>query len=116
MEDDLNYIFTQEDIDRYISTNAEESSHLEFKRGDALQKSDQAKFNIGKDVSAFANADGGILIYGIEEKDYKANNLFFVNGNEITKEWLEEVVNSRVQKKINGLKIDPIRYNNKIED
>ncbi len=101
------------DIDQYISSLAEESINLEFKRGDAL--SDKNKAEIAKDVSAFANSDGGVIIYGIEEKEHKASGLFFVNGFEFTKEWLEQVINSRIHRKITGLIIDPIRYDDKIE-
>ena len=121
MEDYLNHTFTQDDIDNYISSQAEESINLDFKRGDALRKStendkDKIKADIAKDVSAFANSDGGIIIYGIEEKNYKADKTFFVNGNEFTKETLEQIINTRIQRKIEGLIIDPIRYNGKIDE
>lgn len=121
MEDYLNYTFTQNDIDNYISSNSEESINLDFKRGDSLRKGsvenekERIKFDISKDVSAFANSDGGIIIYGIEEKNFKADKLFFVNGNEFTKETLEQIINSRIHRKIEGLIIDPIRYDDKIE-
>jgi hypothetical protein len=115
MGDYLNCTFTETDIDKYISTQSEESINLEFKRGDALKFDEKVKKEIAKDISAFANSDGGIIVYGIEEKDYKANNLVFVDGNIISKEWLEQVINSRIHRKIDGLTIDPIRYNNKIE-
>ncbi|MFH0895251.1 MAG: ATP-binding protein, partial [Bacteroidota bacterium] len=88
MEEFLKKIFTQKDIDNLISSNAEESTHLEFKRGDALNKDDKTKNEIAKDISAFANSDGGILIYGIEETDHKASKLSFIDGNDFDKERL----------------------------
>jgi hypothetical protein len=115
MTDFLKHKFTQKDIDTYISIQAEESINLDFKRGEALKLDDKTKKNIAKDVSSFANSDGGVIIYGIEEKNFKADSLAFVNGNEITKEWLEQIISSRIQRKIDGVLIDPIRYNSKIE-
>jgi hypothetical protein len=115
MNEDNNNTMTQADIDNYIHLQAEESINLDFKRGDALKIDDKTKREISKDVSAFANSDGGIIIYGIEEKNFKADNLVFVNGNIITKEWLEQIINSRIQRKIDGLIIEPIRYNGNIE-
>lgn len=108
--------FTQKAIDNYITSNAEESINLDFKRGDALKIDDKTKREIAKDVSAFANSDGGLIIYGIEEKNHKANNLVFVDGNVITKEWLEQIINSRIHRKIAGLIIEPVRFNQKIEE
>ena len=115
MDDYLQHTFNQTDIDNYISSQAEETINLDFKRGDALRIDDKIKNEIAKDVSAFANSDGGIIVYGIEEKNFKATNFVFVNGNEVKKEWLEQVINSRIHRKIDGVIIDPIRYDNKIE-
>jgi hypothetical protein len=48
---------------------ASESQFLEFKRGQALDEIDksQIKEEIVRDVSAFANAGGGTIIYGLDE-------------------------------------------------
>ena len=59
--------WTENKIQRYIDSEIEESLTLEYKSGDALGKSDYQKQEITKDVSAMANAAGGILIYGISE-------------------------------------------------
>lgn len=102
--------YSEEDIKNLIDIEAEESVNLEFKSGDSLANSDGKKTEIAKDVSAFANSDGGIIVYGIAEKDFKANSLVFVNGKEFTKEWLEQVINSRIQKRISNVRIVPIRF------
>lgn len=121
MSDYLKYTYTKKDIDDFINNHTEESINLDFKRGDALRKgfdqkdAEKVKSDIAKDVSSFANSDGGIIVYGIEEKNHKANKKHFVNGNEFTKENLEQIINSRIQRKIDGLIIDPIRYDEKIE-
>lgn len=98
-----------------IDNEIEESIHIEFKRAEALSKKDSAKKEISKDVSAFANSDGGIIIYGIEEINHKASNFSFVNGNIFTKEWLEQIISSTIFRTIQELTIFPIRFNSQIE-
>lgn len=43
----------------------EESTNLVFKLSGSLEKSDKKRAEIGKDVSAFANADWGIIVYSL---------------------------------------------------
>lgn len=114
MDDFLNQTFNQQTIENLIRSNTEESLQLEFKRGDALKNDDRSKKEIAKDISAFANSAGGIIIYGIAEQGHKATELSFVTDEAITKEWVEQVINTRIQRKIPGLRIDTIRYDNKI--
>ncbi|MCM0666220.1 AlbA family DNA-binding domain-containing protein [Flavobacterium tyrosinilyticum] len=71
----------------------------------------QKKKEISKDVAAFANSNGGIIIYGLTEKDHKANSFSFVDGDIYSKEWLEQIISSTIQRNIEGLKIFPIRNN-----
>jgi hypothetical protein len=101
--------YSFEDINSLILNEVEESINLEFKDGRALDKSDKKKVEISKDISAFANSDGGIIIYGITEENHKANGFSFVNGNEYTKEWLEQIINSLIQRRIPDILIFPIR-------
>ena len=65
-------------------------------------------------MSAFANSDGGIIVYGIEEQNHKAYALSHIDGNTYTKEWLEQVIQDRIQRRIDGLEIFPIRENGDI--
>lgn len=107
--------YTYEDIESLIDNGAEESLNLEFKEARALSKDDKYKAEITKDVSAFANSDGGIIIYGIQEKGHKASHITFINGNEYTKEWLELIINSGINRRIPNLKIYPIHKDGNIE-
>jgi hypothetical protein len=60
---------------------------------------------ITKDVSAFANSNGGILIYGLTEDKYLPGNIDPIDRNVIKKEWLEQIINSKIRPRIHGLKI-----------
>ena len=82
--------YTEDDINRIVSEKWEESLNLEFKSSEELSNTDPKKKEISKDVSAFANSAGGIIIYGIQEENHVAEAVSFVDGNTITKEWLEQ--------------------------
>ena len=106
--------YTTADIQSLIDNSVEESIHLDFKAAAALDKSEKKKDEIAKDVSSFANSDGGVIVYGILEKEHCADSLSFVDGNTFTKEWLEQVINSKITKRIVGIQIFPVRFEDKI--
>ena len=101
-------------INSLIINEIEESIHIDFKASGALTKAEAKRKEVSKDVAAFANSDGGIIIYGISEQNHKAFETSFIDGNIYTKEWLEQIINSTVNRNIEGLKIFPIRYNGNI--
>ena len=61
--------FIEAELLALIANQVEENIHLDYKGGDSLQKTDGKKKELSKDVSAFANSDGGTIIYGIKEFD-----------------------------------------------
>ena len=63
---DLNksHEWNENELNVLIENEVEESSYLEYKKCDSLKKNDREKNEVSKDVSAFANADGGIIVYG----------------------------------------------------
>lgn len=101
--------YTVQDIQSLIDTQAEESIYLDFKSAGSLEKSDKKRIELSKDVASFANSDGGIIVYGIKEVNHVATEFTFIDGNEFTKEWIEQVINSYVQRRIPDVKIYPIR-------
>ena len=103
------------DLENMISNKAEESVNLDFKSSGSLNKSERKKIEITKDVSAFANSDGGIIIYGIKESNHVADEFSFIDGDEFTKEWLEQVISSGIQQKIENLMIYPLRKDGEIK-
>lgn len=102
--------YSEKDIEQLITNKIEESNSLDYKRGDALRLTDECKDEIAKDVSSFANSNGGLIIYGVQERNHVPNKLHFVDGNKITKEWIEQVIQARIARRIEGLEVVPIRF------
>ena len=59
--------WTEAKLQNLITGEIEESLTLEYKSAEALDRSDYKKKEITKDVSAMANAAGGLVISGISE-------------------------------------------------
>ncbi|WP_347052334.1 AlbA family DNA-binding domain-containing protein [Flavobacterium olei] len=103
-------------IQSLIDNGIEESINIDFKASGSLSKDEMKKKEISKDVSAFANSNGGIIIYGLTEKNHKADSFSFIDGDIFSKEWLEQIISTTIQRNINGLKIFPIRNNGNIKE
>lgn len=65
---------------------------------------------ISKAVSAFANADGGNLILGIEEKSAVAHKVTPLDENIFSKEQLQQIIDHNIQPKIEGLIIHRVEW------
>ncbi len=99
---------TKTDLLRLVAEGIPESLTLDYKASPALSKDSKARDELCKDVSALANSAGGQIIYGIEEKDQKPVRVD--EGNSIiTREWIEQVIDSNVQPRMLGLVISPIQ-------
>jgi len=99
---DCNYLL------QLIANRIEENPELEYKAAGALQRDDKKVMEITKDVSSFANSNGGVLIYGIaEDQNDKRfpSQIDPIDCKAITKEWLEQIMNSKIRPRIQGLKI-----------
>jgi len=94
------------DLLSLIDNQVKESLYLDYKQAAALENTDKKKNEISKDISSFANSDGGQIIYGIKENKHLPIE---TDGLEIEKrEWLNQVVNSRIYPRISGLRIQEI--------
>lgn len=80
-----------------------ESSNLEFKASAALVNTQAAKRELAKDVSAMANAAGGVIVYGIVETDGAAERLDDGVDPGVSQEWIDQVLTSNIEPKIAGL-------------
>src|SRR5690348_12868598 len=95
------------DIDQMIRDQLQENIHLDYKASKAI--SPAARDEISKDVSAFANSDGGVLIYGVEEKDHFPVRIDDgVDDSVVSREWLENTITSRISPKVSDVRILPI--------
>ena len=110
----------EEDIQRLIDNQRKEATDLEYKRCDALVKNgkkprEKIIEDLSKDVSSFANAGGGTIIYGVIEEGHlpkKIDKGF--NPAKIKREWIgdiEDIIDSNVEPKIDGLKIKQVELN-----
>jgi hypothetical protein len=110
---DANMIFsTLPDIVALLGV-AVESNDLEFKRGDELDTIDQSKTKeeIVRDVSAFANAGGGIIIYGIEEDKGTspvASRIWPVKNEKVTDIRLTQIIRTGLEPVFNKFAVHSI--------
>jgi hypothetical protein len=101
------------DVELFVSRKIEESLNLEYKDIKAYENFDE----LSKDVSAFANSEGGLLILGVgqEKKGPKIFPTEITWGDEfLSKERLENNLTGKIHPRIEGLKIVPIRKNNSV--
>lgn len=101
----------ENDLLELVNAQAKESIELDFKESASLQNTERKKEEISKDVSAFANSAGGTLLYGVKEDKQTHVAVGLDVGSdpsEITKEWLEQVINSNIHRRIDGIRIHQI--------
>jgi hypothetical protein len=101
-----------EDLEKYIKLEIAESIHLDYKASPALSK--KKRDEICKDVSSFANSDGGMLIYGIIEEDALPTALDMgvesssIESSSISREWIEQIINTNISPTIQDIEITEI--------
>jgi hypothetical protein len=99
----------ESDLFELIRQGVQEGLELDYKRCDALQKTDGKKAELSKDISAFANSAGGVVVYGICEDGHVPTALDVgFDPSQISKEWLEQVINSRIQRRVDGIRVNQI--------
>lgn len=90
---------TQADVEQYIAGREPEGLYLDFKRGASLTLgSNEARTELVKDCTGFANAAGGVIIYGVAEElvdgAMTAGGLDPVADARATRDWIGEVLRS----------------------
>jgi len=97
----------EDTIKDLIKNQVEESIHLEYKQSTALDNNERNKNELSKDVSAFANSDGGTIIFGVIEENHKPKRIDEGIDAKGKKEWIEQVINSRIEPRIPDVRIAP---------
>src|SRR5437773_5026262 len=101
--------WSEADVLELIHNQVRESHSLDYKRSASLENTDKRKDEISKDVSAFANSAGGVLAYGVEENGHVPVQIDGgIDPAVITKEWLDQVIHSRISRRVPGVRINPI--------
>lgn len=109
----------RERLARMIADGVEEHLGLDYKAAGSLAKTDGKRREVTKDVSAFANSSGGVVIYGVaessdKEKRHLPERLDPVDRTVLTKEWLEQVIQT-IQPRIEGVVIHPVSIDERDE-
>lgn len=107
--------YNLEYLNSLIENKVEENLNLDYKAAGSLDKQNNKTTEISKDISALANSDGGILIYGIKEDNVNKHlpeKIDPINRKDFTKEWLEQIIQDKIRPRINDFKIHPIDINN----
>lgn len=104
------------DLDALVVEKRPESRSLDYKRDLGLS-TDEHKRELARDVSSFANAGGGDLVFGIEEeKDSAGKNLGIpkaVLGVEClnfdaTKQRIEAIIRDNIEPRVQGIAIHKV--------
>lgn len=99
---------TVRDVEKLINVQVQESLNLDYKDSRSLSNS-KARAEIAKDVSAFANADGGLIIYGVEEKGHLPIRIDGgVEHKTFSREWPESIITSNIAPRIEDVRISQI--------
>jgi hypothetical protein len=99
---------TKEEIELLIKNEVSESRSIEYKK-ELKVYSDSDKKEFLADVSSFANASGGDLIFGIEEsegKPIRAHGISINADSEILK--LESIIRTSIEPRIQGIQFKHI--------
>jgi len=100
-------------INEFLNNQKEEGLYLEFKRLSGVNELDKDdKKNLAKCISGFANADGGIMIWGIDTKKIKDVDCAFsdmpINELETALSLMRSAVVDATSPILNGIIMDPI--------
>ena len=96
---------TIDDLSELVANAVSESRNLEFKR-ELCGTTDSDKKEFLADVSAFANATGGDLIFGIDEVDGVASAIVGVQNNDLDSQILrlESLIRDGIEPRIPGVR------------
>jgi len=98
---------TKEEVERLVSHRVPEDIHLDYKQSEAVDHSKRDE--IAKDVSAFANSDGGLIIYGVVEQGFSPVRIDEgIDHQKFSREWLDQVIRSKITPRVDDIRIAQI--------
>jgi hypothetical protein len=100
---------TRAELDALRAGRMKVSLTLEYKASGAVDKDQKKKEEMAKDALAFANAAGGQIIYGMQEKDNLPQGLDAgIDPVQFPGIWFEQVIQQNVSPQIEDLRIHEV--------
>jgi hypothetical protein len=100
------------DVEQFIQHRIEENLNLDYTHIETYHSFEE----LAKDVSAFANSEGGLIVLGVSEERIDDQKIFpkeiTWGDKSLTKERLEDNLIAKVHPTIDGLRILPVRKSN----
>ena len=116
----------QVDVQELVDNKIPEDLHIEYKDSRLLAKTPQSAKDdcirkLTKTVSAFNNADGGVIVIGIEEikeggKNYPRGFDGGTDESQFGKTWVVQIINSNISPSIPDLRVHPVKLSGEHED
>src|SRR3989338_7722642 len=97
----------EKDLQDLINNKIEESTNLEYKSLESLNNNTE----VAKDISAMANSEGGIIIYGIAEDKNGFPEMIEWSSDKGLKDKIDQVLSSRINRKIENCRIKEVCSN-----
>ena len=98
-----------------VETKTTEGLTLEYKASAALANTEKSKNELARDVSSLANSAGGVIVYGVVEREHFPASLDDgVDPAVISREWLDQVIASRIHPRIDGVYIKDIPFEGQV--
>lgn len=111
-------IWDENELQRLIDDEVEESLVPDYKAAGSLDKNNDKKTEITKDVSAMANSAGGTVIFGIREfpgpKNHLPERIEPIERSKFSKEWLEQIINN-IRPRIDGVIVHPVSLSSDVD-
>jgi len=101
---------TQKQIDQLVLERVPEGAHIDFKREVPAAWNDKAKHDLASDASAFANAGGGYLVFGIDQDaDGCASIVLSQEFNPDTDAMrMESILGDGTEPRMPGVRVQPV--------
>lgn len=101
--------FTAAQLQQVLDDHAQEGLYLDFKRGASMVPSNGSRQELVKDCTGFANADGGMILYGVSEEEIEgipsAASLSPVTATGVGGDWLTNVIRSNTSPPLSRFEI-----------